>query len=66
MSVHPNINEQDSLNLFILAEQQKEQRPLKNKNYILEQTHDEKSAQSFEPITKKLEEADESTEEQKD
>ena len=48
------------INLRKLAEQQKNQRTLKIKNYILKQTHDIKLAKSLTPITKKLSEVNES------
>ena len=44
-----------------LAHQQKEQRALKIKNKILKQTHDVKLAESLSPITKKLNEVNQST-----
>ena len=49
------------INLRKLAEQQKNQRALKIKNRILKQTHDVKLAESLSPITKKLDEVNEST-----
>ena len=48
-------------NLRKLAEQQKNQRAFKIKNTILKQTHDNKLAESFSPITKKLDVISEST-----
>ena len=51
------------INLRKLAEEQKEQRALKIKNRILKQTHDIKLAESFLPITKRLDKVDESTQE---
>ena len=54
MSIYSNVTEQDSINLRKLAEQQKNQRSLKNKNRILKQTHCIKLAESLLPITKKL------------
>ena len=56
MSIYSNVTEQDLYNLRKLAEQQKEQRALKNKYRILKQTHDIKFAESFSPITKNLDE----------
>ena len=44
-----------------LAEQQKAQRPLEVKNGILKQTLDRKLAESLSPITKKIDEVEEST-----
>ena len=52
MSIYSNVTEQDLINLRKLAEQQKNQRSLKIKNRILNQTHDIKLAASFRPITK--------------
>ena len=67
MSIYSNVTEQDLINLRELAEQQKNQRAEKIKNRILKQTHDEKLAESLspitEPITKKLDEVNESTKE---
>ena len=57
MSIYSNVTEQDLINLHKLAEQQKNQRAEKTKNRILKQTHDIKLAESFSPITKKLEES---------
>ena len=54
MSIYSNVTEQDLNNLRKLAEQQKEQQALKIKNRILKQTFDEKVAESFSPITEKL------------
>ena len=56
MSIYSNVSEQDLINLRKLAEQQKEQRAIKIKNNISKQTHDIKTAESFSPITKKLDE----------
>ena len=61
MSIYSNVSEKDLDNLRKLAEQQKEQRAIKIKNRILKQTHDIKLAESLSPITKKLEEVNEST-----
>ena len=44
-----------------LAEQQKNQRAPKIKSRLLKQTHDIKLAESLSPITKKLEEVNQST-----
>ena len=49
------------INLRKLAEQQKNQRAEKFKSRILKQTHDEKLAESFSPITKNLGDVNEST-----
>ena len=54
-------SEQDLTNLRKLAEQQKNQRALQNKNKIIKQTHDIKLAESLSPITKKLKTIKEST-----
>ena len=48
------------INLRKLAEQQKNQRALKIKNEILNQTHDVKIAETLSPITKKIDEVNES------
>ena len=61
MSIYSNVTEQDMINLRKLAEQQKSQRALKIKNRILKQTHDIKLAESLSPITKKLDEVKETT-----
>ena len=61
MSLYPNVTEQDLINLRKLAEQQKNQRALKNKKRLLKQTNDIKLAESLSPISKKLEEVDKST-----
>ena len=63
MSIYSNVSEQDLVNLRKLAEQQKEQRALQIKNRILKQTHDVKLAESLNPITKKLDEVNKSTQE---
>ena len=55
MSIYSNVTEEDMINLRKLAEQQKNQRALKIKNRISKQTPDIKLAESFSPITKKLE-----------
>ena len=48
MSRYSNVTEQDLINLRKLAEQQKNQRALKNnKKRILEQTHDFKLGESY-------------------
>ena len=46
-----------------LAQQQKEQRAERIKNRILKQTHDVKLAESFSPISKKLDEVNKTTQE---
>ena len=56
MSIHPNVTEQDLINSGKLAEQQKNQRVIKNKFNFLKQTHDKKLAENFSLITKKLRE----------
>ena len=61
MSIYPNVMEQDLINLLKLAEQQKKHRAPKIKDRISKQTHYLKLAQSFSPITKKLEEVNGST-----
>ena len=63
MSSYSNATEQDLINLRKLVEQQKEQRAQKIKNKILKETLDKKLAESLLPITKKLDEVKESTQE---
>ena len=63
MSIYSNVIERDLIILRKLAEQQKNQRAEKIKNKILKQTHDMKLAESFSPITKKLEDVNKSTQE---
>ena len=60
MSISSNVTEQDLINLRKLAEQQKNQPAPKNENSSLKQTHDVKIAESLSPITKKLEEVNNS------
>ena len=55
MSIYPNVTKEDLINLSKLADQQKEQKASKIKTRILKQTHDEKLAETFKPITNKLE-----------
>ena len=62
MGIYPNVTQQDLINLRKLAEEQKNQRPIKIKNRILKETHDKKLAENLAPVTKKLEEVFESTE----
>ena len=54
MSIYSSVTEQDLINLRKLAEQQKEQRALKNKKRFLKHTHDIELAESLSPITTKL------------
>ena len=61
MSIYSNVTEQDLINLRKLAEQQKNPQVPKVKNRIWKQTHDIKLAESLSPITKKLEEVNQST-----
>ena len=60
MSTYSKVTEQDLINLRKLAEQEKNQRALKIKNRFLKQTHDVKLAENLSPITKKLDELNES------
>ena len=60
MCIFSNVTEQDLNILRKLAEQQKDQRALKNRNRILKQTHDITLAESLSPITEKLDTFDES------
>ena len=61
MSIYSNVTEEDLINLRKLAELQKNQIAEKIKIRILKQTHDIKLAESFSPITKKLDTINEST-----
>ena len=61
MSIYSNVTEQDLNNLRKLAKQQKNQRAMKINNRIWKQTHETKLAESLSPITKKLDEVNEST-----
>ena len=61
MSIFSNVTEEDMINLRKLADQQKNQRALKIKNRTLKQTHDVKLAESPSPVTKKLDEVKETT-----
>ena len=67
MSIYSNVTEQDLINLRKLANQQKNQRAEKIKNRIRKETHDKKLAESLspitEPITKKLDEINKTTQE---
>ena len=61
MSISCNVREHDLINLRKLAEEQINQRAEKDKNGILQQTHDIKLAESFSHITKKIDEVKETT-----
>ena len=61
MSIQSNVTEEDLNNLRKLAEQQKNQRPLKIKNRILKQTHDFKLAEILSPTTKESDTINKST-----
>ena len=61
MSNYSIVTEQDLDNLHKLADQQKNQRALKIKIRILKQTNDIKLAEYLSPITKKLDEVNETT-----
>ena len=61
MSIYSNVTEQDLINLRKLAEQQKNQRAEKIKNRFSKQTHVIKLAEFLSPITKKLDEVNNST-----
>ena len=67
MSIYSNVTEQDLINLRKLANKQKNQRAEKIKNRIWKETHDKKLAESLspitEPITKKLDEINKTTQE---
>ena len=60
MSIYSNVTKEDLDNLRKLADQQKNERAIKIKNKILEKTHDIKLAESLSPITKKLDNINES------
>ena len=62
MSFLSNGTEKDLNSLRNLAEGQKSQRAIKIENRILKQTHDTKMAGNLSPITRKLDEVNESTE----
>ena len=61
MSIYSNGTEQDLINLYKLAEQQKDQRAEKIKNRISKQTHDVKLVESLSPIAEKLDVVKKST-----
>ena len=63
MSIYSNVTEQELIILRKQAEQQKKQRALKIKNKILKQTHDVKLAESLSPITRRIDEVNNSTQE---
>ena len=58
MSIYPMVTEQ---NLNILSKQQKNERAIIVKKRFLKQTHDKKLAENFSPITKNLDEVNQST-----
>ena len=60
MSIYSNVTQKDLFNLRNLAEDQKNQRALKNKTGILKQTYGNKPAENLSPITKKLDDVNES------
>ena len=60
MSIYSNVTEQYLITLRKLSEQ-KNERTLKIRYKIIKQTHDIKLAESLSPITKKLDEVKEST-----
>ena len=57
MSIYPVVTEQDLINLRKLAEQQKDQRALKNQNRILKQTQDINLAENLSTTIKKTDES---------
>ena len=59
--IYSNVTAEDSINPRKLAQQQKDQRALKNEIKILKQPHVFKLAESLSPITKNLDEVKEST-----
>ena len=56
MSIYPNVTEEDLASLEKLANQQKNEKTRKIKNRIFKQTYDIKLAETFEPITKRIDE----------
>ena len=62
MSIYPKITKEDMNNLSKLADHEKEQKASKIKTRVLKQTHDEKLAETFKPITNKLEKVNTATE----
>ena len=56
MSVYPNVTEEDLASLEKLADQQKNEKARKIKNRLFNQTYDKKLAETFKPITKKIDE----------
>ena len=62
MNIYSNVTEQDLINLSKLAEQQKNQRAEKIKKRILKKSHDIQLAENLSPITKKLDDVNETTE----
>ena len=63
MSVYSNVTEEDLLSLEKLANEQKNEKARKIKNRIFKQTYNQKLAETFEPITKKIDEVVEGTKE---
>ena len=61
MSIYSYVTEEDMVNLAKKAEQHNKEITEKMKNSLLNQTHNKKLAESFKPITKKLEEVNKST-----
>ena len=61
MSIYSNVTEQNLINLSKLAEEQKNQRANKIKNRTSKQTQDINLAENLLPITKNLEEVNQST-----
>ena len=61
MSIYSNVTKEDLNIISKLAEQQKNQREIKNKNRILKQFHDIKLSEHLSPITKRLEDVNKST-----
>ena len=61
MSIYCIVTKQDLINSRKLAEQLQKQHALKNKKRILKQTHDKRLAESLSPVTRKLDEVNESS-----
>ena len=63
MSVYPNVTNEEIISLEKSAEQQKNEKARKIKCRIIKQTYDAKLAETFEPITEKLDRLVEATKE---
>ena len=63
MSIYPNVTEEDLASLEKLANQQKNEKARTIKNRVFKQTYDKKLAETFEPVTKKIDQVVEATKE---